>query len=223
MTDTQLNDILNGEDVLKRIELASNEMKKTLYDLRTTKRSISKESALKLLNMCYEIYDRSVEIPYSFSHCKTGCNACCYEPVYTHFVEIENIKAFVSSNFSRKQANSFSSKFQIITNSFGIQREESKEYRCEYFNSFFDCPFLVNGRCAVYKVRPLTCRGLVVFPRSDGISQSYACLDINMERREYKPPMVYDLVTAYIMLLNYKSFGVPMTEITQLMPYHYLS
>jgi Fe-S-cluster containining protein len=87
-------------------------------------------------------------------HCREGCSYCCCKPgVLTSIPELLRILDHVQSTFSADEiaglhvrARRYAA--QIAGRSFNDPVNES-----------VPCPLLVDGRCSVYDVRPLTCRG----------------------------------------------------------------
>jgi Fe-S-cluster containining protein len=87
-------------------------------------------------------------------HCKEGCSYCCCKPgVLTSIPELLRILDHIQSSFSadgiarlHERAGRYAR--QIVGRSFNDPVNES-----------VPCPLLVDERCSVYDVRPLTCRG----------------------------------------------------------------
>ena len=87
-------------------------------------------------------------------HCQEGCSHCCCKPgVLTSIPELLRIVDHVQSTFGadaiselRERARRYAG--QIAGRSFN-----------DFVNESVPCPLLVHGRCSVYDVRPLTCRG----------------------------------------------------------------
>jgi Fe-S-cluster containining protein len=87
-------------------------------------------------------------------HCKEGCSYCCCKPgVLTSIPELLRILDHVQSTFSADAVSEL--------------RERARRYARQIAGRNFNdpvnesvpCPLLVDGRCSVYEVRPLTCRG----------------------------------------------------------------
>ena len=86
--------------------------------------------------------------------CGEGCWYCCSKPgVLISFPELVRILAHVQSSFDAADL--------------GTLRNAARQYAAALHGRSFDaataasvpCPLLVNGRCSVYEVRPLVCRG----------------------------------------------------------------
>jgi Fe-S-cluster containining protein len=87
-------------------------------------------------------------------HCQEGCHYCCCKPgVLASIPELLRILARIRVTFTEVDVSSL--------------RERTKAYGEQLagrnFNDLVDesipCPLLVDGRCSVYEVRPLVCRG----------------------------------------------------------------
>ncbi len=85
--------------------------------------------------------------------CREGCDYCCYPPVAATVPEVANIVAYVLSQMSEDQQQELQGRVQnVLQETSGLNgRERSRRN--------IACPYLENGRCAVYPVRPLACRG----------------------------------------------------------------
>jgi Fe-S-cluster containining protein len=84
--------------------------------------------------------------------CRTGCNWCCYCTVDVRPVEVFAIAEFVSQRLDAGE------QARIATE----VRDNSARLRAladgERTTLNLRCPFLVDGSCAVYPVRPQSCR-----------------------------------------------------------------
>ncbi len=84
--------------------------------------------------------------------CENGCSWCCYQPVYMTTQEAILIFEFIHQAFDDKQrAKIFSnaqSKYKLTK---GLEEEKKQNIRAA-------CPFLENGSCSIYSVRPMACR-----------------------------------------------------------------
>jgi Fe-S-cluster containining protein len=87
-------------------------------------------------------------------HCKEGCWYCCCKPgVLISIPELLRILSHVRSTFDDDSVSALTDRArryaaQIEGRSFDASTDES-----------VPCPLLVEGRCSVYEVRPLVCRG----------------------------------------------------------------
>jgi Fe-S-cluster containining protein len=85
--------------------------------------------------------------------CKEGCAWCCHKRVGTTAPEVLRIAAFLRQNLS---AEAYQAVRERILRG-DEQRRALKEDR--WAAARLPCPLLVQDRCSVYPVRPLTCRG----------------------------------------------------------------
>jgi Fe-S-cluster containining protein len=87
-------------------------------------------------------------------HCKEGCSYCCCKPgVLTTVPELLRILDHIQSTFGQDAVSALVDRakryaLQLEGRSFDDTTDES-----------VPCPLLVEGRCSVYEVRPLVCRG----------------------------------------------------------------
>ncbi len=84
--------------------------------------------------------------------CENGCSWCCYQPVYMTTQEVILIFEFIHQVFDDQQRNKILSnaqaKFKLTK---GLKEEQKQKIK-------FACPFLVDGSCSIYSVRPMACR-----------------------------------------------------------------
>ena len=69
--------------------------------------------------------------------CKSGCDACCTQPIPMSSAEVMGVRIFL-----------------------GLQTEVRS---VAYDGTPRPCPFLVNGACSIYPVRPFACRRYLVY------------------------------------------------------------
>ncbi len=84
--------------------------------------------------------------------CEPGCVWCCHRTVYATIPEALIIDVHVANHFSDGEKMALDGRVDEYLKAIGSQSDLSK--------SRVACPFLVNGLCSIYEVRPLTCRGL---------------------------------------------------------------
>jgi Fe-S-cluster containining protein len=77
--------------------------------------------------------------------CVEGCAWCCYQQVGTAVPEVARIAAYLRDTLSASELAAF------------LQRLQQAPPRRSSTRT--PCPLLVDNRCSVYPVRPLTCRG----------------------------------------------------------------
>lgn len=75
--------------------------------------------------------------------CGPGCHACCSQPIPISTIEAQGLRWFALSHLRGDLAN-------VVGTALALQRQSP-------------CPFLVDGACAVYPLRPLACREYIVF------------------------------------------------------------
>ncbi len=84
--------------------------------------------------------------------CENGCSWCCYQPVYMTTQEAILIFEFIHQVFDVNQRDKIFSKAQAkykLTK--GLKEERKQKIK-------FACPFLMDGSCSIYSVRPMACR-----------------------------------------------------------------
>lgn len=110
--------------------------------------------------------------PSTASACQEGCAWCCYKRVGVAAPEVLRIAAYMERLPPADRQ-------QLIEQ---IQQGYEDRQRLRHDRSAANrlpCPLLVQNRCAVYPVRPLTCRGF-------NSSNAQACAD-SLERRVAVP------------------------------------
>jgi len=84
--------------------------------------------------------------------CEKGCCWCCYQPVYMTSQEAILIYEYILQVFSSEQVESFKAKAQAkYKKTKGLEEEKKQKIK-------HACPFLIDGSCSVYSVRPMACR-----------------------------------------------------------------
>jgi Fe-S-cluster containining protein len=84
--------------------------------------------------------------------CEKGCSWCCYQPVYMTTQEAILIFEFIHQTKDQQQLKNILSKAKSKYKKTKGLSEEKKQTIREA------CPFLVDGSCSVYPVRPMACR-----------------------------------------------------------------
>jgi hypothetical protein len=85
--------------------------------------------------------------------CCAGCAACCHLHTVALAPEVLAIAKHVDREFSDDARESLRQRMQShIDATQGLTAEKRRQLR-------LPCPLLVEGRCSVYAVRPLSCRG----------------------------------------------------------------
>lgn len=81
-----------------------------------------------------------------YIHCKAGCSICCENGQYP-FSEVEFQYAMLGYNsLSENEKNIIQEKI----------KKEKKKFVDE--KSMYECPFLINKKCSIYKYRGIICR-----------------------------------------------------------------
>lgn len=125
----------------------------------------------------YEIYDKYLEIINSylnkffeqqkpFIFCKEGCSICCETGTYP-FSKLEF--DYLMVGFEQLPEDM---KTQIKIK---IEQLIKEKNDCKEKDFFHACPFLINGRCSVYRYRALICRsyGLMYYYKNKKGEQRY--------------------------------------------------
>jgi Fe-S-cluster containining protein len=85
--------------------------------------------------------------------CRDGCNFCCYRVVPSSVAEVARVADFVRETYSEQEQEALAGRLasyeRQVASSFGFDLEGLRP----------QCPMLQGGRCSIYEVRPLACRG----------------------------------------------------------------
>jgi Fe-S-cluster containining protein len=84
--------------------------------------------------------------------CKEGCSWCCHFSVDVRAIEALTIVDYVEREFSLREKLQL--KAELATNALILSRFDDVERA----HRNIKCPFLNEGRCRIYPVRPQTCR-----------------------------------------------------------------
>lgn len=85
--------------------------------------------------------------------CRSGCTYCCTFPVAASAPEVLAIASFVRERFDGERRAALNARVEAnIAATAGMDMRRRDRVRP-------DCPFLEAGRCTVYEVRPVACRG----------------------------------------------------------------
>ena len=85
--------------------------------------------------------------------CQSGCDYCCYPPVSAAVPEVANIAAYIQSQLSEEEQNRLTQKVAQV---YAQVHPMSGQQRA---TNNIACPYLNEGKCSIYPVRPLSCRG----------------------------------------------------------------
>lgn len=93
--------------------------------------------------------------------CGSGCNYCCHPPVSAAVPEVANIVAYVFSQLPEAEQDRIMARVeQVYTRVHPMSGKERAATNVA-------CPYLDEGRCSIYPVRPLACRGFNSTSRAD--------------------------------------------------------
>src|SRR4051812_12699420 len=85
--------------------------------------------------------------------CRSGCTHCCMVPVAASAPEVLAIATFVRERFDEGRRAALDHRVEAnISATEGMDMSQRDRVR-------LDCPFLEAGKCSVYEVRPIACRG----------------------------------------------------------------
>lgn len=129
----------------------------------------------EVLNTADQIFDHAGK----FAACARGCGHCCH----------------VSVPITQMEARYMGENLGITP----VELKQSVKHELTEYGSHTPCPFLANGECSIYEVRPLTCRMHMNFDRDN-----YWCLHENWQKPEAEipRPTIQPLIDAYHMVIN---------------------
>jgi uncharacterized protein len=154
-------------------ESVTPELKAHVTSLPKRVTQISARPVIRLkevLNTADQIFDHAGK----FAACARGCGHCCHVSVPITALEAK----FMGDNLG-------------IT---PVELKQSIKHELSEYGSHTPCPFLANGECSIYEVRPLTCRMHMNFDRDN-----YWCLHENWQKPEAEipRPTISPLIDAY--------------------------
>jgi Fe-S-cluster containining protein len=116
-------------------------------------------SAIELARSINDLTDRSIGQVHAACHdghrvaCRSGCTYCCMFPVAASAPEVLAITIFVRERFDDERQAALNARVEAnISATDGMDMSRRDRVR-------LDCPFLEEGKCSVYDVRPIACRG----------------------------------------------------------------
>jgi len=139
-----------------------------------SRKSLPPEKNQKLTSLAAKIHndwevifpsiERSVQSRGNFIKCEENCFECCFSRKFCSLSEGLLIAEFMKENFSSELHEHFRLRVESNTSSLNKLREDGI---CDSESVFqrsggMECPFLKNGTCAIYPVRPLECRTQLV-------------------------------------------------------------
>jgi Fe-S-cluster containining protein len=116
-------------------------------------------STIELARSITELTDRSIRQVHAACHdghrvaCRSGCTYCCMVPVAASAPEVLAVATFVRERFNEERRAALDRRVEAnIAATEGMDMSQRDRVR-------LDCPFLEAGKCTVYEVRPIACRG----------------------------------------------------------------
>ena len=93
--------------------------------------------------------------------CQSGCTYCCMVPVAASAPEVLAIASFVHTHFDADRRAALGRRVEAsIAATEGMDMDQRDRVRLA-------CPFLDEGKCTVYEVRPIACRGTSSYSAED--------------------------------------------------------
>ena len=124
-------------------------------------------SSAELARNTHELTDRSIGQVHAACHdghrvaCRSGCTYCCTFPVAASAPEVLAIAAFVRERLDEERQAALNARVEAnIAVTDGMDMSQRDRVRLE-------CPFLEAGKCSVYEVRPIACRGVSSYSVED--------------------------------------------------------
>jgi Fe-S-cluster containining protein len=122
--------------------------------------------------------------------CRAGCTWCCHFTVDVRAVEVFRILDFVEHSFTPEEKARVQAEVRANAAVLGKLDENERVARN------LKCPFLSNGRCTIYAVRPQTCRNYHA-TNVAGCQKAYEEPD-NEDLDPEFAPYVYQAGTAHV-------------------------
>lgn len=155
------------------------------------------------LILLQELYDNSSWLDKKIFSCRKGCATCCTQSVtmsslegefvYTYLERVGELQK-ITQLLGGMEKNLF--RPGMTTNQLARHCLEQRDIPDEKGDwSFEVCPFLENGICGIYEVRPFGCRALV------SVSQCSA------EGAAFMPPVLITLNTLMHQIIEHLSVG----------------
>jgi Fe-S-cluster containining protein len=126
------------------VEMAVEQQRATTINVLRASRQDA--AALELVRQVHDDMTAAIEaLPSKAQHaCAPGCDFCCYLPVDVLAPEAFRIAAYLEQTRSPEE-------LATVVYRLGAQGQHDFDLR--------PCVFLANGRCSIYEVRPMVCRG----------------------------------------------------------------
>jgi Fe-S-cluster containining protein len=85
-----------------------------------------------------------------------GCSACCYEPVYADFLEVDHALGRVDDKLRKRIRARTELWVKVVEPSGMLDEKMPNVFRWRALKAA--CPFLENNQCSIYNDRPIACR-----------------------------------------------------------------
>jgi Fe-S-cluster containining protein len=123
---------------------------------KATQQLDTEKTTLTTLNKSFERFDnliaKSIEESAIKPACKAGCAYCCYYKVEIRAAEMFLIKDYLLNNYNESH----------IKNVLADARSNATLIKTltheQHLTTNIKCPFLIENKCSVYRVRPFKCR-----------------------------------------------------------------
>ncbi|WP_017497215.1 YkgJ family cysteine cluster protein [Flavobacterium sp. WG21] len=124
----------------------------------------------QIKNKTLEIYKETDDFVNRFPNCcKKGCSFCCHQNIQIiHSEELvitEYLEYKVSNEIKAKikvQLTKWLEYFNLNTPDRILEQSDIVRFEKQISADRIPCPFLIEGNCSIYPVRPLTCRTHIV-------------------------------------------------------------
>lgn len=125
-------------------------VKKINATLKKSKKNINNINELSF-SVLSEI-DKAIQDSYRID-CHSGCSHCCYLRVSAYDFELISIYQYLMSKIRRNNR-------ELILKQLNKRYETVKNLTLEeHHHTNIKCPFLIENKCSVYPVRPVSCAG----------------------------------------------------------------
>ena len=154
-----------------------------------------REKLRQLVLTAYQIWDeawpeiqKQVEKRGIRIQCRPDCTPCCYARKFCTLSEGLAILSYINENFPSEQQEQLRLRIESSVSSIKKLRADGC---CETDDVYYkaggvECPFLSEGKCSVYPVRPITCRALNVPTGVNRINCGQCPLAANLIESEVK-------------------------------------
>ncbi len=128
---------------------------------------LAEEELFVYLQLVSEIDSHLDQVKYEFTNppsCPIGCHHCCNHVIHVTQMESRVIETWMRKNLTTDQLIQIKDNFEkwhqhYLHAGFAPELDASNKFKNLYFQQHLGCPFLaVDGKCAIYPVRPSVCR-----------------------------------------------------------------